>query len=116
MRTCSRSAARAGANPTPNRRLARRGSLRGCRIWETPFRKGGTNLAGEGGPDHPVAQSPRWNSQPPPRFTPFTKKFVPWLASRATLQTSPCVAGAEPQPSAERRHLRELLFAQILER
>src|SRR5215470_2734953 len=141
IRTCSRSAAWAGANPTPNRRLARTRSLTGCRIWEIPFRKGRTKLSSECGPDHPLGRNPRWNSQPSPRFTPLTEKFSPLPTGRmpsclgckhlyvqAGARARPVryhrnalyivllvAHGAESQLSAQRRS-RESLFTQILER
>src|SRR5262245_3218664 len=77
-----------------------------------PFPKGeNRSLSRERGPDHPLAQSPRWNSHLPPRFTPFTKKFLPWPTGRIP----PCLgcklrnvrASAKPHASAQRRRWRE---------
>src|SRR5262245_6970972 len=143
IRTCSRSAAWAGANPTPNRRLARTRSLRGCRIWEIPFRKGRTKLSSEGGPDpspwseptmelaaiasvhathrkiFAVADGP--HAVLPRNFAMYRRALertrCDAIAMRSNLLSGTCpYRKADPYLSATCASSRESLFPQILER
>src|SRR5215510_39655 len=80
-----------GSEPNTKQKTRQEEKLKRLSHLGNPFPKGENNLSGERGPDHPLVQSPPWNSQPSSRFTPFTKKFLQWLARRATLQTTQCV-------------------------